>query len=323
MQSLQSVPLVDLTDYTSGRPEKKSAFVKMLGEALRTFGFVRVKNHGVDPALIARTYEQVEVLFRLDQPLKDPYEVDKAGQRGYVSFGKEHARNQTLGDLKEFWHVGRELTAEHPLAAVYPPNVWPSEVPGLKAAALGVYDGLERSALVMLEALADYFGIARNSFEHMVRDGNSILRAIHYPPLLPGDDPRAVRAAAHEDINLITLLCEARGSGLEILTREGRWLAVDTLEGQIVVDAGDELARVTNGVIPSTTHRVVNPADGRNESRFSLPFFVHPQPDCVLECLPCCDTPQNPRKYAPITARAFLEQRLREIGLLKAAAPGI
>lgn len=321
MQSLKTVPLVDLNEYTSADPEKKSAFVKIFGEALRTFGFVRVTGHGVDPGLIARTYEEFEKLFRLDMPLKKKYEVDRAGQRGYVSFGKEHAKNHAVGDLKEFWHVGRELPGDHPLARVYPPNVWPAETPGLKAAALGVYAGLEHAALVMLEALADYFAIPRNSFEHMVHDGNSILRAIHYPPLLPGDDPRAVRAAAHEDINLITLLCEARGSGLEILTREGQWLAVDTLEGQIVVDAGDALARVTNDVIPSTTHRVVNPADGRNESRFSLPFFVHPQPECVLECLPCCDTAEHPGKYEPITAAAFLEKRLREIGLLKAAAP--
>ena len=313
-----SVPLVDLDEYTSGGPAR-GAFVKRFGDALRTFGFVRVKNHGVDPALIARTYEHFEKLFFLPQPAKDPYETGKGGQRGYVSFGKEHAKNQAVGDLKEFWHVGRELPPGHRLASVYGPNVWPAELPGLKRDALALFAGLEHAAIVMLEALAEYFGIERTSFEHMVADGNSILRAIHYPPLLPGDDPRAVRAAAHEDINLITLLCEARGSGLEILTREGKWLAVDTLEGQIVVDAGDALARVTNDVIPSTTHRVVNPADGNNTSRFSLPFFVHPQPDCVLECLPCCDTPENPRKYAPITASEFLDQRLREIGLLKAA----
>ena len=318
--NLESVPLVDLNEYTSGSPAVRSDFVKRFGEALRTFGFARVKNHGVEPALIARTYEGFQRLFLLDQPLKDKYELGNGGQRGYVSFGKEHAKNQKLGDLKEFWHVGRELPAGHRLESVYPANVWPSEVASLKADALAIYAALERAASVMLEALAEYFGIDRNSFEHMVTDGNSILRAIHYPPLLPGDDPRAVRAAAHEDINLITLLCEARGSGLEILTREGKWLPVDTLEGQIVVDAGDALARVTNDVIPSTTHRVVNPADGHNESRFSLPFFVHPQPDVVLECLPCCDTMEHPKKHPPITHQQFLEQRLREIGLLKAAA---
>lgn len=317
METLKSVPLVDLEHYTAGSPEQKAAFVKRFGEALRTFGFVRVENHGVDPDLIAHTYEDFERLFRMPDEVKFKYEKDNAGQRGYVSFGKEHAKNQKLGDLKEFWHVGRELPPGHRLAKVYPPNVWPGEVPTLKANALALFAGLENSAIVMLEALAEYFGIARSSFEHMVTDGNSILRAIHYPPLLPGDDPNAVRAAAHEDINLITLLCEARGSGLEILTRDGKWLPIDTLEGQIVVDAGDALARVTNDVIPSTTHRVVNPSDGKNESRFSLPFFVHPQPDVVLECLACCDTLEHPKKHPPITHARFLEQRLREIGLKK------
>jgi isopenicillin N synthase-like dioxygenase len=315
---LTRVPLVDLDHYTRGTPAEREAFVQTFGDALKTFGFVRVKNHGVDPALIQETYRQFESLFRLPMPAKKRYEIDKAGQRGYVSFGKEHAKNQTVGDLKEFWHVGRELPPAH-LASRYPKNVWPDEIPALKPTSLAVFDGLERSSLVMLEALADYFNIARNSFEHMVLDGNSILRAIHYPPLFEDDDPRAVRAAAHEDINLITLLCEATTSGLEILTREGEWLAIESLEGQIVVDAGDALARVTNDVIPATTHRVVNPADGKNVSRFSLPFFVHPQPDCVLECLPCCITKENPKKYEPITAADFLEKRLREIGLLKGA----
>lgn len=320
-QSLKTVPLVDLHDYTAGGPEQKAAFVNALGEALKTFGFVRVKNHGVEPSAIAKGYEQFQKLFALDLETKKKYEVDKAGQRGYVSFGKEHAKNQKVGDLKEFWHTGQELPAGHALMPIYGPNIWPTEVPEVKPAALELFRALERSALVILEALATYFKIPTNSFEHMVRDGNSILRAIHYPPLLPGDDPRAVRAAAHEDINLITLLCEARGSGLEILTREGAWLPVDTLQGQIVVDAGDALARVTNGVIPSTTHRVVNPPGDKNESRYSMPFFVHPQPGCVLECLPNCATAENPRKYEPITAGEFLNQRLREIGLLKANQP--
>lgn len=318
MQSLKSVPLVDLHDYTKGTPEKKAAFVNLLGEALRTFGFVRIRNHGVDQKEIERTYEQFERLFRLDTETKRKYEVDKAGQRGYVSFGKEHAKNQKVGDLKEFWHVGQEIASTHPLYPVYGPNVWPTELPDLKPASLAVFKGLERCALTLLGALADYFQIAHDTFDGMVQDGNSILRAIHYPPLMPGDDPTAVRAAAHEDINLITLLCEARGSGLEILTRDGKWLAVDTLEGEIVVDAGDALARITNDFIPSTTHRVVNPPGDNNVSRFSMPFFVHPQPGVVLDVLPCCVTPEKPKKYPPITAGDFLIQRLKEIGLVKA-----
>ncbi|MBI3893422.1 MAG: isopenicillin N synthase family oxygenase [Candidatus Wallbacteria bacterium] len=315
--ALKRVPLVNLEDFTKGTPAERERFVATYGESLRWFGFVRVDGHGVDDALVQRNYDLFRKFFELDLPAKRRCEVDRAGQRGYVGFGKEHAKDQALADLKEFWHVGRELPREHPLASVYPANVWPAELPELKSTALALFGSLERCANVLLEALAAYFRIEPDSFRHMTRDGNSILRAIHYPPLAPHHDPRAVRAAAHEDINIITLLCGATATGLELLTRDGEWLAVDGLPGQIVTDAGDMLARVTNEVIPSTTHRVVNPGDSANSSRFSLPFFVHPAPDVVLDCLPCCDTKDNPRRYPPVTGQAFLEQRLREIGLLK------
>lgn len=315
--TLKKVPLVNLEHFVRGTPAERARFVETYGESLRWFGFVRVEGHGVEGGLVRRSFELFQQFFALGLGTKKQYEVDRAGQRGYVSFGKEHAKNQAVGDLKEFWHVGRELPPSHRLAWVYPANVWPAELPELKSVALGLFDALERCANVLLEALAAYFQLEPGAFRHMTRDGNSILRAIHYPPLSAHQDPRAVRAAAHEDINLITLLCEATASGLELLTREGEWLAVESLEGQIVTDAGDMLARVTNELIPSTTHRVVNPTDGANSSRFSLPFFVHPAPDVILDCLPCCDTPDNPRRYSPLTAQQFLEQRLREIGLLK------
>jgi isopenicillin N synthase-like dioxygenase len=219
--------------------------------------------------------------------------------------------------LKEFWHVGRELPPQHPLRAEYADNVWPSEVPELQEAALGLFEQLEMTSDTLLRALGDYFELEdREFFVKACKDGNSILRAIHYPPLLPEMDQRAVRAAAHEDINMITLLCEATTSGLEILTRDGEWVGIEALKGQIVVDAGDMLSRLTNNVIPATTHRVVNP-EGSNSTRYSLPFFVHPYSDFNIECLPCCASAEDPAKYPPITAGEFLTQRLKEIGLIK------
>jgi isopenicillin N synthase-like dioxygenase len=248
---------------------------------------------------------------------KEQYGKVFGGQRGYTSFGKEHAKDAKVGDLKEFWHVGRELGPEQPATSDYPANVWPKEIESFQETNLELYRQLEDTARILMRALGDYFGLEdREYFRKSIEGGNSILRAIHYPPLLPHHDPRAVRAAAHEDINMITILCEATSSGLEIQTHDGQWMAIDALEGQLVVDAGDMLSRLTNNVIPSTTHRVVNP-EGENTARYSLPFFVHPYSEFDITCLPQCDTPDNPAKYPPITAGEFLKQRLREIGLLK------
>ncbi len=312
--SLESVPVVELDRYHSAARE---SFIRELGDSLRHFGFVRVKGHGVDPALVREAYALFERLFLLPPEVKEKYDCRNAGQRGFVGFGKERAKNQRVADLKEFWHVGRELPAGHRFAGLYPPNVWPSEIPELKTVTLRLYDALEKCAGTLMSALAQYLGSSPDVFEHVYKDGNSILRAINYPPLLPGDDPNAVRAAAHEDVNLLTLLCEATSSGLEILTRDGRWLAIDSLEGQIVADAGDMMALITNEVIPSTTHRVTNPPGERNSPRYSLPFFVHAAPDVLLEPLPSCIDSAHPRLHEPILARDFLEQRLRELGLKK------
>ena len=313
------IPTVHLSHYTRGTPKERADFVRVFGDGLREFGFVSVADHGVDDALIRRTYADVERLFALPEAAKGRYLVPNgAGQRGYVAFGQEHAKNRTIGDLKEFWHVGRELPPDHPLSQSYGRNVWPEEVASFRPDSLALFDALERAAAVMLEALADYFGVPRSTFSEMIVEGNSILRLIHYPPLRDRFVPGAVRAAEHEDINLITLLCEGTSSGLEILTRDGEWIPVDTLRGQIVVDSGDMLSRVTNEVIPATTHRVVNPRSAADDVvRYSLPFFVHPYPDCVLAPLAVTETSDNPARFPPITADAFLKQRLREIGLLK------
>jgi isopenicillin N synthase-like dioxygenase len=314
--SRTKIPVINLKDYMHGDAAAKAAFVKTWGDGLKEFGFVAVEGHPIDRALIRKTYDLYQQYFALPADVKEKYGKVAGGQRGYTSFGKEHAKDSKVGDLKEFWHVGRELGEQAPTAD-YPANVWPTEIAEFKETNLGLYAQLEETARILMRALGDYFELEdREYFRKAIEGGNTILRAIHYPPLLPHMDPRAVRAAAHEDINMITILCEATSSGLEILTHEGEWMGIDALEGQLVVDAGDMLSRLTNNVIPSTTHRVVNP-EGENTARYSLPFFVHPYSEFDITCLPQCDTPENPAKYPPITAGEFLKQRLREIGLLK------
>lgn len=312
-----SIPVLDMRDYTEGDPERKARFVQTWGDALKEFGFVSITNHQVDHTRLDRAYAMYEKFFQQPATVKEDYGGVHGGQRGFTGFMKEHAKDNKVGDLKEFWHVGQELPTGHAYKDQYPDNVWPSELPELKEVALTLFDQLEGNARTLLRALGDYFELEdRDYFVKAIKDGNHVLRAIHYPPLQPGMDPHAVRAAAHEDINMITILPEATSSGLEILTREGEWVAVAPLPGQLIVDAGDMLSRLTNNVIPATTHRVVNP-EGENSVRYSLPFFVHPYSDFNLEVLPQCVTDALPAKYPPITAGAFLNQRLREIGLLK------
>jgi isopenicillin N synthase-like dioxygenase len=317
--STRRIPILDLSHYTQGTAQERDSFVKAWGDGLKEFGFVSIINHGVDPDLIGRSYADAAKLFALPNEVKQQYEIaGGGGQRGYTSFGKEHAKNRKVGDLKEFWHVGRELPKDSAKRAKYGDNPFPAELPSFKENTLGLFTALDKAAAVMLRALADYFEMPRETFADMAHDGNSVLRIIHYPPLKDMFIPGGVRAAEHEDINLITLLCESTSSGLEILTRQGEWLAVDALKGQIVVDSGDMLSRITNEVIPSTTHRVVNPASSKDDVvRYSMPFFVHPYPECMLKIFDQCITPENPKRYPDITADGFLQQRLREIGLIK------
>jgi len=317
-KSLANIPTLDLNQFNNGTEEQRTQFIKDFGEGLKQIGFIKIEGHGIDPALIRKTYDNFEQFFNLPVEVKEKYVVGSGGQRGYTGFGKEHAKNRTAGDLKEFWHVGQELPEGHPYANEYPQNVWAEEIGEMKETTIALYKALENCASQMLTALALYFKLEPDHFTRMIKDGNSVLRALHYPPLEQHMDPNAVRAAEHEDINMITLLCEATQSGLEILTHDGEWVGVEALEGQIVVDAGDMLSRITNGVIPATTHRVVNPeGDAAKVSRYSLPFFVHPYSSCMLEMVPGCVTADNPQKAPEITAGEFLTQRLREIGLLK------
>ena len=313
--SKTQIPVVNMRHYTHGTPEERAAFVKVWSEGLIEFGFVTVEGHPVDQALIRSVYDMWKQFFALPEEVKLRYAKVAGGARGYTPFGREHAKDSKVADLKEFWHVGQELAPDHPFRGEYPDNIWPDEIPGLKEANLKLFSQLEDLAAIMMEALGAYFGEQyKQPFAESIKDGNHVLRTIHYPPLQPHHDPRAVRAAAHEDINMITILCEATSSGLELLTHEGEWLAIDALAGQLVVDAGDMLSRWTNGVIPSTTHRVVNPEGAQNASRYSMPFFMHPTLATRLDVLPQCIGNEG-RKYPDISAGDFLHERLKAIGL--------
>ena len=312
----QNIPRIELRDYTEGTPEQRSRFIKVLGDGLCHFGFLAVGGHGLDPQLIEKCYADFRNFFALDAETKKKYDCVPGGQRGYTPFGVEQAKDANVPDLKEFWHIGREMGPDHPYKGDYPDNVWPDEVPALKNDALELYNRMEDCARIILQALADYFELPVNTFSDMIEDGDSVYRIIHYPALDKAMPKGAIRAAAHEDINMITLLTESQGSGLEILTHEGTWLAVEALAGDIIVDSGDMLSRVTNSLIPATTHRVVNPCEQTNRARYSMPFFVHPYAACDLTVLDRFVSEENPVKWSPITAREFLKQRLKEIGLL-------
>lgn len=311
-----TIPVIDLLDYRSEDPNCRQRFIEQVGDSLTKVGFFALTSHGINQDLIQKSYRQSQALFDLDESVKRDYEIASLkGQRGYTSFGREHAKDSDAPDLKEFWHVGQELKETNPLAKVYPENIWPKELPGFKDTMLEIYQRLEQCALTVLDACARYIDEAPNTFSNMAIDGNSILRLIHYPPIPEDAHPSSVRAAAHEDINLITLLIDATSSGLEILDRQGRWLPVVTPPDSIIIDAGDMLQNVSNGFFKSTTHRVVNPDDSRSR-RFSMPFFVHARSDVDLTPLASCIAKTGgTRTYAEISAGEYLNQRLAEIGL--------
>ncbi|MDG0817088.1 isopenicillin N synthase family dioxygenase [Bdellovibrio svalbardensis] len=314
--TLRKVPTLSLASYTKGTAEEKTKFIDNLFTGLKEYGFIILKDHNVKAADLHKAYELLANFYALPTEVKKSYISPKAGfQRGYTPFGQEHAKDSPVMDLKEFWHVGRDLPEGHALKEVYPANVWPSEIPEFKTHFLSLFNALEEAGSVMLEALTMPLELDKDFFARMTKDGNSILRLLHYPPIPEGVDPRCVRAAAHEDINFITILPAATTSGLQLKDRDGTWLDIDSEPDTLIVDVGDMLARLTNDVLPSTTHRVINPQDGKNSSRYSMPFFMHPHPEAMLSCLPSCKG--TGAKYADITGHDFLMQRLREIGLIK------
>ncbi|HEX5775915.1 MAG TPA: 2-oxoglutarate and iron-dependent oxygenase domain-containing protein [Caulobacteraceae bacterium] len=297
--------------------EDFEGFAQDLGRSLTRYGFAAIGGHALDQARIDAALASARAFFALPEDVKRRYHVaGGAGQRGYTPFGVETAKGAEHHDLKEFWHVGRELPQGHPYRAAMPDNVWPDEVPGFRENLAWLYAALDGLGVEVLRAIAHFLKLERHAFDAAVRDGNSVLRLLHYPPV-PFDGSH-VRAAAHEDINAITLLLGAEEAGLEVLDRDGRWLPINPPPGSVVCNIGDMLARATNHVLPSTTHRVVNPApERRGVARYSTPFFLHFAPDHLIETLPGCAGPDNPDRYPdPITAEAFLRRRLREIRLL-------
>lgn len=291
-------------------------FAAAMGESYARYGFAVIADHGLDQALIERAQARTKELFALPDSVKRAYHVPGGGgQRGYTPFGVETAKGASSVDLKEFWHVARELPPGHRFLEVMPANIWPSELPDFRRDSYALFEALDALGGKLLSHVAHFLGLSRDFFIEPVRDGNSILRLLHYPPLEGA--PQGVRAGAHEDINVITLLLGAEEAGLQLLDRDGRWLDVNPPEGAIVVNIGDMLQRLTNHRLPSTTHRVVNPAPERAHlPRYSFPFFLHFAPDYLIRTLPSCIDAAHPDRYpAPITAQAFLQERLREIKL--------
>jgi len=314
------IPKLDLSDFTIGNSDKKLQFVKELGRAYEEIGFVAIRNHGIEKTTLDNLYKQVSLFFNLPESVKNLYNDDLGGgQRGYTGFGKEHAKNRNTGDLKEFWHFGQftEDSNDPVNTPSYPKNKYVAELPEFNDYGKLAYKALENTGMAMLRAISLYLGLEEDYFDKKVIWGNSILRAIHYPAI--SEDPKdAIRAGEHEDINLITLLVGASADGLEVLNKQGNYIAVTEVENHIVVNVGDMLQRLTNDVLRSTTHRVVNPPKEKwSEPRFSIPFFLHPRPETRLDCLPNCISELNPKKYDDCSAQEFLTQRLREIGLIK------
>lgn len=315
---MNNIPSVNLADFLSDDPQRKQKFVNEIGKAYEEIGFVALKNHFLSDQLVEELYKEVKAFFDLPLEVKEKYEIEGlAGQRGYISFGKEHAKGKKEGDLKEFFHFGQEPTADANLTEEYPPNVHVEELKDFNHIGMEAYRMLEKTGIYVLRALALYIGIDEHYFDHWASNGNSILRPIHYPPIT--EEPKgAVRAGAHGDINLITLLMGASTGGLQVRRKDGEWIDAIPQEDELVINVGDMLERHTNNKLRSTIHRVVNPPKEQwSTPRYSIPFFMHPRSEMPLNCLEECVDAEHPKAYPDITAGEFLHQRLVEIGLKK------
>ena len=315
----KKIPSVHLDDFVSNDEKRKQKFVQEIGKAYEDIGFVALKGHFLSPSLVEELYSSVRAFFALPSETKASYEnVEIGGQRGFTSFGKEHAKGKSEGDLKEFWHFGQYLASEEDKKAfAYPENVNVKELPSFNIAGKEAFQQLEKTGIYVLRALAIYLGLDENYFDQKVLKGNSILRAIHYPPI--SEEPKgAVRAGAHGDINLITLLMGAQGRGLQVMNHDGEWIDAIAEPDELIINVGDMLSRHTNNKLKSTIHQVVNPPkESWGSPRFSIPFFMHPISEMDLSCLENCVDEQHPKLYEDISAGTFLDQRLREIGLKK------
>jgi isopenicillin N synthase-like dioxygenase len=315
---MKLIPSVDLNDFISGDPLKKQQFVNDIGKAYEDIGFVALKGHFLNDVLVEDLYSEVRKFFNLPLETKQKYEIPGiGGQRGYVSFGKESAKGKKEGDLKEFWHFGQYVENNAKLEATYPKNVIVEELPEFNVVGRDAYKMLEKTAKYVLRALALHLNLDETYFDQYIHNGNSILRPIHYPPIL--EEPKeAVRAAAHGDINLITLLMGAQGRGLQVLTHDGEWIDAVAEPDELMINVGDMLSRHTNNKLKSTIHRVINPPKELwGTSRYSIPFFMHPISDMKLDVLESCIDENNPKQFDDITAGEFLTERLIELGLIK------
>jgi len=315
MATLTSDPIASVSLADADRDP--DAFADKLGRSFEEYGFAIIGDHGIPDELIHRAEDKAKAFFALPEEVKRKHHIaGGGGARGYTPFGIETAKGAQAHDLKEFWHVGRELPPGHPFRGHMGDNVWPDQVPGFRETFLELYETFDRTGLKILKAIARFLKIDEDYFIDTVRDGNSVMRLLHYPPI-EGEPGSNVRAGAHEDINTITLLLGAEEAGLELLTRDGRWIPVSSMPGELVVNIGDMLQRLTNGVLRSTTHRVVNPPpERRGRSRYSMPFFLHFRSDFCIEALPGTVPPGEQPKEPPITADDYLQKRLREIKLV-------
>jgi len=315
---MKQIPSVDLRDFLSGNPERKQKFVNEIGKAYEEIGFVALKGHFLDEKLVDELYEEVKHFFELPVETKKKYEIPGiGGQRGYVGFGKETAKGFKKGDLKEFWHFGQYLENGSKYAEVYPDNVEVQENPKFNTVGKEAFKMLEKTGIYVLRALALHLGLDEFYFDQYVGEGNSILRPIHYPPITSEPD-NAVRAAAHGDINLITLLMGAQGKGLQVMNHDGEWIDAIAEPDELMINVGDMLSRLTNNKLKSTIHQVVNPPrEMWGTSRYSIPFFMHPVGEMSLSALENCVDENNPKLYEDTTAGEFLHERLVELGLIK------
>jgi len=313
-----AIPSVDLREFLSKNPKEKEKFVREIGGAFENIGFVALRGHFLSDELVETLYAEIKNFFGLPQEIKDSYEIEGiGGQRGYTSFGKEHAKGRKEGDLKEFWHFGQYVEDDPKLQAEYPENVTVKELPEFNAVGKETYKMLEKTAQYVLRALALHLHLEENYFDEFIKNGNSILRPIHYPPIT--EEPKnAVRAAAHGDINLITLLMGAHGKGLQVKNHDGEWVDAIAQPEELMINVGDMLSRLTNNKLKSTIHQVVNPPKELwGTSRYSIPFFMHPISEMPLNCLENCVSEANAKLFSDITAGEFLNERLIELGLVK------
>ncbi|HTO38941.1 MAG TPA: 2-oxoglutarate and iron-dependent oxygenase domain-containing protein [Brumimicrobium sp.] len=319
MSTPKGIPSVDLSDFLSDDKTLQQNFINALGSAYEGIGFVAVRNHGISQNLIDKLYQEMKDFFGLDEATKKKYHIEGiGGQRGYTPFGQEHAKGKSAGDLKEFWHFGQFVEDGDPIGRNYPENVNVDEQPNFLKIGKEAYQTFENTGRHLLRAIALHLGLEETYFNPFIHNGNSILRPIHYPPIVGEIEEGAVRAGEHEDINLITLLVGASADGLQVLNKQNEWVSVTEIQDHIVVNVGDMLQRLTNNKLKSTTHRVINPSsENLGTSRYSVPFFLHPRSDMPLNCLPSCIDADHPKAYEDITAGEYLTERLREIGLIK------